>query len=255
MARRVTAARNDGPAAPAAAAASTTRGRARLKIALALLFVGGLALYFALDGPSYVSLPAIKARRDALLAFTAEHYVASLLLAFAVYATAVALSIPGAVVLTLTAGFLFGRWVGTGLVLAAATLGATLVFVAARYLVADWARRRLGALGARINAGFTANAFSYLMFLRLVPLFPFFLVNLAPALTTIPTRTYVLATAIGIVPGTFVFANLGAELGRIDSVQGLLSPATLGALALLGLFALVPVLWRRRRASGSAGNA
>ena len=150
--------------------------------------------------------------------------------------------------LSLTVGFVFGRWVGTALVVVAATLGATLLFLAARYLFADAARRRMGTLGEKINAGFTANAFSYLLFLRLVPVFPFFLVNLAPAFTTIPLRTYVLATAIGIVPGTFVFVNLGQALGRIDSLQGLVSLDVLAGLGLLALLALVPVVVQRIRA-------
>jgi uncharacterized membrane protein YdjX (TVP38/TMEM64 family) len=150
-------------------------------------------------------------------------------------------------------GFVFGRWVGTLLVVIAATVGATLVFLAARYLFADAARRRLGPLGAKINAGFTADAFSYLLFLRLVPLFPFFLVNLAPAFTSIPLRTYVLATLIGIVPGTFVYVNLGQTLGRIDSLQGLVSGETLAAFGLLGAFALLPVLWKKWRARAVPG--
>ena len=130
----------------------------------------------------------------------------------------------------------------------AATVGATLVFLAARYLFADAARKRLGAVGERLNAGFTENAFSYLLFLRLVPAFPFFLVNLAPAFTAIPVRTYVLATLIGIIPGTFVYVNLGQTLGRIDSLQGLVSRETLLAFGLLGLFALLPVAWKKLKA-------
>jgi uncharacterized membrane protein YdjX (TVP38/TMEM64 family) len=156
-------------------------------------------------------------------------------------------------VLSLTTGFVFGRWVGTMLVVVAATVGATLVFLAARYLFADAARRRLGSLGEKINAGFTENAFSYLLFLRLVPLFPFFLVNLAPAFTSIPLRTYVLATLIGIIPGTFVYVNLGQALGRIDSLQGLVSRDTLLAFGLLGLFALLPVAWKKWKARRAAG--
>ena len=155
--------------------------------------------------------------------------------------------------LSLTTGFVFGRWIGTALVVVAATVGAVIVFLAARYIFADAARRRLGALGERINAGFTENAFSYLLFLRLVPVFPFFLVNLAPAFTSVPVRTYALATFVGIIPGTFVFVNLGQTLGRIDSLSGLVSAETLGAFALLGLFALVPVAIRKFRARKPAG--
>ena len=222
------------------------------KLAILAVFAGGIVAFFALGGQRYLSLETIKANRDALLAFADRHFVAALALAFVVYAGAIALSLPGGLVLSLTVGFVFGRWVGTALVVVAATVGATLVFLAARYLFADAARRRLGALGARINAGFTENAFSYLLFLRLVPLFPFFLVNLAPAFTGIPVRTYVLATLIGIVPGTFVYVNLGQALGRIDSLQGLVSGDTLLAFGLLGLFALLPVAWKKWKARCSS---
>jgi uncharacterized membrane protein YdjX (TVP38/TMEM64 family) len=169
--------------------------------------------------------------------------------AAAVYTVATAFSVPGAVVLSLGVGFLFGRWVGTAVIVVAATLGATLVFLAARYLFQDAARQRLGTTGRRVIEGFQDNAFNYLLFLRLVPLFPFWLVNLVPALTGIRLRTYVAATAIGILPGTFVFANLGQSLGRIDSLGGLLSPGLLLAFGLLGLLSLVPVLLKRFRSS------
>jgi uncharacterized membrane protein YdjX (TVP38/TMEM64 family) len=133
------------------------------------------------------------------------------------------------------------------LVVCAATIGATILFLAARYIFADVLRKRLGAVGERINEGFTENAFSYMLFLRLVPAFPFFLVNLAPAFTSIPLRTFVLATFIGIIPGTFVFVNLGETLGRIDSLQGLVSWQTFGAFALLGVLALIPILVKKLR--------
>lgn len=226
--------------------------RSRGKLALLGLFAGVVAAFFALGGHRYVSLEAVKANRDALLAFAQQHYAASLAIAFVVYVAVTAFSLPGGLVMSLTVGFLFGRWIGTALVVVAATIGATIVFVAARYVFADAARKRLGTLGERINAGFTENAFSYLLFLRLVPLFPFFLVNLAPAFTSVPVSTYALATFVGIVPGTFVFVNLGQTLGRIESLQGLVSIETLGAFALLGLFALVPVAIRRLRARRAA---
>lgn len=218
------------------------------KLALGAVFVGALAAFFVLDGPRYLSLETIKGQRDVLLDFAQRHFAAALAIAFVVYAGATALSLPGGLVLSLAAGFVFGRWFGTALVVVAATVGATLVFLAARYLFADAARKRMGKVGERINAGFTDNAFAYLMFLRLVPLFPFFLVNLAPAFTSIPLRTYVLATALGIVPGTFVYVNLGQALGRIDSLAGLVARETLAAFALLGVFALAPVAWKKWKA-------
>ena len=235
--------------------AATPSGSRALKLTLVALFVGVVVAFFALGGHRYLSLDAIKANRDALLGFTQGHFAASLAIAFVVYVAATAFSLPGGLVLSLTVGFLFGRWIGTALVVVAATIGATLVFVAARYVFADAARRRLGAFGERINAGFTENAFSYLLFLRLVPLFPFFLVNLAPAFTSIPLSTYALATFVGVIPGTFVFVNLGQTLGRIESLQGLVSAETLGAFALLGVFALVPVAIRKLRARKTATPA
>lgn len=217
------------------------------RIALVVVFVAALAAFFALGGPEWVGLATLKRYRDTLLLFADAHFVAAMAIGYLAYTTAVAFSFPGAVVLSLAMGFVFGRWVGTALIVAAATTGATLAFVAARYLFAAFARRRLGALGERINAGFTANAFSYLLFLRLVPVFPFFLVNLAPAFTTVPLRTYVLATFLGIIPGTFVFANLGQALARLDSLHDVLSPGLLGGLGLLALLALVPMAVRKLR--------
>jgi uncharacterized membrane protein YdjX (TVP38/TMEM64 family) len=219
-----------------------------LKLLILALFLGAIGAFFALGGQQYLTLETIKSNRDALLDFTRDHRLAMIGAAFLVYTVAVACSLPGALVLSLTCGFLFGRWVGSLVIVAAATLGATLVFLAARYLIADWARSRMGALGQKINEGFSQNAFNYLLFLRLVPAFPFFLVNLAPAFTSIKVSTYVLATVIGIIPGTFVYANLGETLGTIDALSGLVSKETLAAFALLGVLALVPILIRKLKA-------
>ncbi len=229
-------------------AARGWRGKVALLGLLALVVIA----FFALDAQRYLSLDSVKVHRDALLAFTNAHFILALAIALVVYVLATAFSVPGGLVLSLTMGFLFGRWVGTMLIVIAATIGATLVFSAARYLFADAARRRMGSLGEKINAGFTENALNYLLFLRLVPLFPFFLVNLAPAFTTISLRTFILGTLIGIIPGSFVFANLGQTLGRIDSLAGLLSMETIAAFILLGLLALVPVVVRKVRAARAA---
>lgn len=215
------------------------------KLAILALFVAGLAAFFALGGGKFLNLEALKANREVLLSYTREHYWTMVAVMIGVYTASTAFSIPGAVVLSLATGFLFGRWAGTAIIVFSATIGATLVFLAARYVFAEAAQRRMGSLATAIVRGFHENAFSYLLFLRLVPLFPFWLVNLAPAFTPISVRTYVLATAVGIVPGSFVFANLGQSLGRIESGGQLLSGETLIALALLGLLALVPILVRQ----------
>lgn len=216
-----------------------------LKALIALMFVGTLVAFFALEGQRYLTLDTLQQHRDALLDFTHQHYWQALLIAIVVYTAATAFSLPGGAMLSLTMGFLFGRWVGTGVILVAATAGATLVFVAARYLFANALRAKLGGKLREMSDGFTREGFNYLLFLRLVPLFPFWLVNLAPAFTGIGLATYVAATAIGIIPGAFVFANLGQSLGRIESTSQLVSPETLSALALLGLLALVPVIVKR----------
>lgn len=224
------------------------------KVLVGVLFVAAVVAFIALDGARYLSLTTLKAHRDTLLRFADGHHAAALVIAFGVYAGAIALSLPGGLVLSLACGLLFGRLLGTAVAVLAATLGATLVFLAARYVFADAMRRRLGATGDRINAGFTRHAWSYLLFLRLVPLFPFFLVNLAPAFTSVRLRTYVLTTLLGIIPGTFVYVNLGAAIGRLDSLAGALSPGTFGALALLGLLALVPAFVHRRPSQPTTGT-
>lgn len=219
-----------------------------IKLIIAALFISGLAAFFIFGGDQYLSLAALRDNRDALLSYTHDHYTQALLLALLIYAVATAMSFPGATVLSLAMGFLFGRWVGTVVILIAATLGATLVFLAARYLFAETMRKKLGSgLAAKLINGFNNDAFHYLLFLRLVPLFPFWLVNLAPAFTPIKLRTYIGATAIGILPGCFIFANLGQSLGRIESLQQLISFETLLAFGLLGLFALLPVVIKKLR--------
>ncbi|HEX2091891.1 MAG TPA: VTT domain-containing protein [Longimicrobiaceae bacterium] len=211
------------------------------------LFAGGVAAFFALGGDEWLRFETLRAHRDELLAYTREHYGRALALAFAVYVATVALGVPGATVLSVAVGCLFGRWVGAALIVTAATLGATLVFLGARYLFADAARRRLGPRARRIVEGFGRDAVSYLLFLRLVPIFPFWLANLIPAFAPVSTRTYVVTTAVGILPGSFVFANLGESLGRIESADQVLSRPVLVALGLLGLLALTPVAVRKLR--------
>jgi uncharacterized membrane protein YdjX (TVP38/TMEM64 family) len=219
-----------------------------VKILILCIFAGGFATFFILGGDQYLNLATIKENRSLLLTYTQNHYWSMLVGSVAIYTASTALSLPIATVLSLAIGFLFGLWVGIGIIIFSATFGATLVFLAARYLFAETAQRRIGAMGKKIISGFHENAFNYLLFLRLVALFPFWLVNLAPALTPIKLRTYVAATAIGITPGSFVFANLGQSLGSIDSSRHLLSIQTLSAFTLLGIFALIPVLVKKFRA-------
>ena len=222
-----------------------------IKLLILALFIGGIVLFFVLGGQKFLNLETLKANRDALILYAEQHYALALLIGFLIYTVSTALSLPGGLILSLAVGLVFGRWAGTVLIVVAATLGATLVFLAARYLFGDIARKKIGGLAQKINEGFTQDAFNYLLFLRLVPLFPFWLVNLAPAFTNVSLKTYVTATAIGILPGTFVFANLGQNLGRISSTQDLLTPPIISAFVLLGVFALIPVLYKKFKAKNN----
>ncbi len=217
------------------------------------LIVAALALVLAFDLHSYLSLGALKENRESLKLFVGEHFLLAVLTFMALYAAATALSVPGALVLTVAGGFLFGDVLATALVVVAATLGATAVFLAARTALGDSLRRRAGPWMARMEAGFRDNAFSYLLVLRLVPLFPFFVVNLVPAFLGVSLRTYVVATLIGIVPGTYVYALVGAGLGSVFaqggdlSLDNVLTAEVVGALVGLSLLSLLPVAYKRWR--------
>lgn len=222
------------------------------RLAVLGVLVLGLVVFVTQGGAEWLSFDALNARRDQLLGFTTSHFWPTLLAWGLLYAVAVALSLPGAVVLSLFTGFLFGRVTGTLVIVVAATAGATVLVLLARYLFATAARERLEAVprAARLLDGFEKGAFNYLLFLRLVPVFPFWLVNLAAAVTRVPVVTFAAATGIGIIPGSFVFANLGRSLGTISSPRGLVSPEILVALGLLGVLSLLPLVVRRFRDPG-----
>ena len=190
----------------------------------------------------YISLQTIKSQRSDLLTLVDDRPVISAVSFVCVYIIAVALSLPVATLLTLLGGFLFGRWIGTLLIVFSATTGATILFLAARSAIGSTLREKAGPLYKKIQANMEQNAIGYLFFMRLVPVFPFFLVNIVPALFNIRLTPYILTTFFGIMPGSFVYANLGRELGTIDSLSDLASTQTLIAFSLLGLFALIPTL-------------
>lgn len=208
----------------------------------------------------YLSIDTLRTHRGALTAWVATNGLAAALAYMLIYVVAVAFSLPGAAFLTLSGGFLFGAALGTALAVVSATIGATLVFLFARTLLGDNALDRFGAPAARLAEGVRRNAASYLLALRLVPLFPFFLVNLVPAFVGVPLATFVLTTLFGIVPGTAVFALAGAGLGAVLDRGGAVTPgsiltpeilAGLAGLALLSL-AAIPIRKRLEARSGAA---
>ncbi len=226
-------------------------------VALVALIVAAFA--FHLD--RYLTLDFFRQNRAELSAFVAEHGLAAGLGYVVVYAGVVALSLPGAAIMTLAGGFLFGVLVGATLTVIGATLGATLLFLVARSAVGDSLRQRTGPFLARMANGFSKNAFSYLLFLRLVPAFPFWAVNLAPALLGMRLVPFVVATGLGIIPGTIVYSAFGAGLGQIFDTGGevnlksVFSPTLIAALVGLGLLSLVPVLLRSLREKRTGAGA
>jgi uncharacterized membrane protein YdjX (TVP38/TMEM64 family) len=215
----------------------------KIVIALAIALASGAFFYFDLG--QFLSLTVLKENRDSLLAFTDANFVSAVGIFIVSYVIVAGLSLPGAVILTLAGGFLFGAVMATLFVNVGATTGATLAFLTARYLVRDSVELKFGKWLRPFQEGFAKNAFSYLLTLRLIPLFPFFVVNLVSGLTRVNVWTYVAATAIGIIPGSFVYAYAGRQLGTINSLKEIASPNIIGAFVLLGLLALVPVVYKK----------
>jgi uncharacterized membrane protein YdjX (TVP38/TMEM64 family) len=228
------------------------RAGALLKRAWPLLAIAAaLVLVFSLGLHRYLSFAVLRDNRADLVAWVAAMGPLAVLAFIAAYIVVVTLSLPGGAVMTIAGGFLFGAVWGSLWVVIGATIGASLLFLAARTSLGEPLRARAGPALARMAEGFRANAFSYLLFLRLVPAFPFFLVNLAPAFLGVPLGTYVLATFLGIVPATFVFASVGAGLGSVFDAGGdftpvgILTPQVLLALGGLALLSLLPIALKR----------
>jgi uncharacterized membrane protein YdjX (TVP38/TMEM64 family) len=221
------------------------------KIVIAVVIAVAIGAFFYFDLGQFLSLTALKEHRDTLLSFTEANYASSAGLFILAYIVVTGLSLPGAVILTLAGGFLFGSLFGTLFVNLGATTGATLAFLTARYLLRDWVEQKFGKWLRPVQQGFTNNAFSYLMILRLIPLFPFFIVNLVSGLTRMNVGTYVAATALGIIPGSFVYAYAGRQLGTINSLKEIASTNVIEAFVLLGLLALVPTVYNKFKARPS----
>jgi len=220
-----------------------------------LLLAAGFAAFFALGLDRQLSLAALARHRADLAGFVAAQGAVAVLAYIGVYALSVAFSVPGATVLTVAGGFLFGTLPATAYAVTGATLGAVAVFLAARSALGGALRERAGPWIARLESGFREHAFSYTLFLRLVPLFPFWLVNLVPAFLGVPLRTYAFATLIGIVPGGLVYASVGNGLGAVLDAGGtpdlglIFAPEVLFPLLGLAALALLPVAvkaWRDR---------
>ena len=209
------------------------------KLALVVLLALALAAWFAFDLGRWFTLEAVKSRQADFAALYVERPLAVIGIFFLVYVALTALSFPGATIMTLVAGAVFGLVAGTVLVSFASSLGATLAFLASRHVLRDSVRRRFGQRLAEIDQGVERDGAFYLFTLRLVPLVPFFVINLAMGLTKMRTGTYYWVSQLGMLAGTIVYVNAGTQLARIESLRGILSPALIGSFVLLGVFPLV----------------
>lgn len=224
------------------------------KVLILLVFAAVAGVFYYLDLGKVLTLESLKANRVRLEDLRAAHaflFAAAFIL---VYIVQTAFSLPGAAILSLASGAIFGVLQGTLVVLSGATVGAVLAFLVSRTLLRDWVVKKFGGRMEGIDRGLRENGLSYLLFLRLVPAFPFFLVNLACGVTGLPLRTYALGTLFGILPGSLVFVNAGASLAAIESLSQVASPRVLGSFALLGLFALLPTILKALKKSRE-GNA
>jgi pyruvate/2-oxoglutarate dehydrogenase complex dihydrolipoamide dehydrogenase (E3) component/uncharacterized membrane protein YdjX (TVP38/TMEM64 family) len=209
------------------------------QIVLLLLLALAIGAFVALDLGRFLSFEQLKASQASFAQLHAEQPLSVAAVYFLVYVLATALSIPGAVIITLAGGAIFGLWQGLLIVSFASTVGATLAFLASRFLLRDWVEARFGQRLADINAGVNREGGFYLFTLRLIPVVPFFLINLLMGLTRMKVWTYYWVSQIGMLAGTAVYVNAGTQLAQLDSLQGILSPALLGSFVLLGIFPLI----------------
>lgn len=228
---------------------NVSRHLLRLSLLLPIIIAIILVFYFNLN--DYLSFSAIKTHKDWLLFWIQAHYWLAVGTFILVYIIAVALSIPGAVFLTLTGGFLFGALLGTIYVVISATIGATFIFWLVQFSIGQWLAEKNSNWVGKLQKGFQQNAFQYLLFLRLVPLFPFPIVNIVPGILNVRPIIFIIATFIGIIPGTFVYAWLGHGLGnafttgKAPNMSIIFSPQVFWPLIALATLALVPILYKR----------
>lgn len=219
------------------------------------LILVGMGLAYGLGLGDYLSFETLKNNREALLTYVEAHKINALLIYAGVYTLVVVFSIPGASFMTIAGGFLFGYVLGTSVVVLAATVGSILLFLAARTAIGDTLKKKAGRWFQKMETGFQKNQFNYLLTLRLIPLFPFFVVNVVPAFFGMKLLPYSLATFLGIIPGSFVYVSVGVGLGSVFetgatfSIHSVLTPQILLALSGLALLSAIPLIHKIFRRS------
>lgn len=219
------------------------------KLLIVACLLSLVAVFFINGGQEYLSFDSLKHHKDDLLAYANTHYWQTFFMTGGVYILSTVLNLPGAAIMSLAIGFVFGRWYGVLLATISSTIGAVLVFWIARYLIADWARHRLEKLKSTktIMAKLEQDAFSYLLFMRAVPLFPFWFVNMTFAFSPIKTKQYAIGTYFGMLPVSFVLVNLGQSLSTVNSMSELFTTDVIISFVLIGLLALIGTSWARIR--------
>lgn len=224
-----------------------------LRLLPLLLIVLAIAAIFYFHLNTYLSFQSLKTHRQILLDWTQNHYVLAVLMYMFIYIISVTLSLPGAVFLTLAGGFLFGLWAGTVYVVVSATIGATCLFMIVEFSLGDWLSQKASRWTAKMQLGFQENAFLYLLILRLIPLFPFWVVNIVPGVLDVKRKIFVLATFLGIIPGSFVYVLVGNGLGQVfDANQTphlniIFEPYILLPIIGLAVLSAVPLIYKKIR--------
>lgn len=206
------------------------------KIAVVVVIIIAIAVFKIFDFGRYLSLSHIKASQTKFAALYAEHQITVIAVYMLIYILVTALSLPGAAVMTLAGGGLFGFVVGTIVVSFASTIGATLACLVSRFLLRDWVQKKFEDKLKAINEGMQKEGIFYLFTMRLIPVFPFFVINLVMGLTKIPLLVFYWVSQVGMLPGTMVYINAGKELAKIESLSGIMSPGLILSFALLGIF-------------------
>lgn len=217
--------------------------------------IAGLATFFYLGLYRYLTFAALQQHHQFLSQWTSQHYLLAVLLYIIIYILAVAISVPGAVFFTLIGGFLFGIIPGIFYVLVSSTIGATLLFLAVRTALGDWLKKKAKGWVAKMEQGFQENAFSYLLILRFIPIFPFWIINIVPALLGVPLITFIIATFIGVIPGSLVYVSIGSglsnlfALGQTPNLGIIFTPRFLLPLLGLAVLSFLPILYKKLKKS------
>lgn len=228
-----------------------TKGFRWARLMPLLILVIALLVFFATGLHRYFSFSTLKMQREQLLAWTNKNHGIAAISYIAIYIIAAAISIPGATILTLIGGFLFGLWLGTLYVVISATIGACLIFLAAKTALSDLLKRKAGKFINKLEKEFKANSMNYLLFMRLIPIFPFWLINILAGLFGVTLTTFFITTFLGIIPGSFIYVSVGNGLGAIlaegktPDLSIIFKPAVLLPLLGLAILSLAPIIYKK----------